>query len=130
MKPFITLMMLIIIGQLSVTAEAASTRSKYIANCVKFSQRVNPLMQADATLQKEACSCICGQVEAIGAKEEDLKTIMKYTREYDFSALPKRPSFEQILQAHVDVHRELIKTQDDLEIFVKGMMSCSSKSEE
>lgn len=108
--------------------EAASTKDKYIGNCVKFAQRINPQMRVDAALQKKACTCICEKVQEIGAEEDDLKQIMKYTREYNFTALPKKPTFQQILQAHVDVHKDIIATQSDLEFFVKGMMSCSNEA--
>ncbi len=115
--------------QASGFAEAASMKAKYVANCVRFSQRVNPQVRADQRLQKQACDCICEKVQALGADDDDLKTIMQYTREYDFTALPTQPTFQQILQAHVDVHRDLLKTQVDLETFVKGMMSCSLEAE-
>lgn len=129
MKNTVILMTLLIIGAMAFPAEAATTKAKYIANCVKFSQQVNPQMRTDMGAQKSACTCICEQVEAMGASEEDLRTIMKYTREYDFTTIPKQPTFQQILQAHVDVHRDILKTQDDLELFVKSMMSCSGEAQ-
>ena len=126
MKYVLILIILIASGFTAIEARAASIKDKYVANCVKFAQKVNPTLRPMPKLQKEACSCLCDKVKAIGADKEDLRTIMQYTREYDFTALPERPTYEQILQAHVDVHRDVIKTQEDLEVFVKGWMKCES----
>lgn len=125
MKRLITLGLIVATVQVAGSAESASMKRKYIANCVQFSKRVNRQMRADEKLQKQACDCICDKVLAIGASDDDLKTIMQYTREYDFTEIPKQPTYQEILQAHVDVHRDIIKTQADFEEFVKGMMSCS-----
>lgn len=128
MKRLILVGLMIATVSTAATAQAASMKAKYTANCVKFSQRVNPNIRTAASAQKQACECICEKVQALGAGDEDLKTVMQYTREYDFTKLPERPNFEQILQAHVDVHRDLLTTQEMLEAFVKGMMSCSMDS--
>ena len=129
MKRLITIGLIAAAVQAAGTTEAASMKDKYVANCVKFSKRVNRQMRADDKRQKQACDCICEKVQSLGADDQALKTIMEYTREYDFTVIPKQPTFQQILQAHVDVHRDIIKTQADLEEFVKGMMSCSFEAD-